>query len=172
MVAPLSASLTAPVIGTASQGADPQEAARIKAEILSTRNELQCATCEGDKATLKEQISTLETRLRQVETTSRVAPVQAAGESADTVRSGEKGGASGVSPAGSGEGPSVVIDPQTAERARQAGRDGDGGVASLLIVASAQEGAGADSAAYGGNARRENPGAGPIAPGSLLDISI
>ncbi|WP_321341881.1 hypothetical protein [Breoghania sp.] len=186
MVAPLSASLTAPLTGTATQGADPQEAARIKAEILSARNELQCATCEGDKATLKDQISTLETRLRQVETTSRAAPAQAASESSDTLRAGEDGGRSGLSAGLVEDRPSVVIDPQTAEKAREAGRDGDGGIASLATAASAQErgdvspasstfdvrqtNAGAFS--YGANGRADLAVTGPVAPGSQLDISV
>lgn len=129
MVAPLSASLFSPTSGTASKGGDPddvarKEQARIKAEILSARSEKQCTTCEGDKKKLDQQIEQLETKLRQVETGSKAEPPRPKTEAADAT-AGDAAAGEGASSRGprntDDEGPAVLIDPATAERARAAG---------------------------------------------------
>lgn len=76
MVAALSASLFSPTSAAGPSGGGREdsgkESARIKAEILSARSEKQCTTCEGDNKKLDEQIKQLETKLRQVQSTTTV----------------------------------------------------------------------------------------------------
>lgn len=85
MVAALSASLFSPTAAAGPSGggsADSgKESARIKAEIRSARSEKQCTTCEGDSKKLDEQIKQLETKLRQVQSATKVEPTKAADQS-------------------------------------------------------------------------------------------
>ncbi len=66
-----------------------KETARIKAEILSARSEKQCTTCEGDAKKLDVQIKQLETKLRQVQSATKVEPQKAADSSNATKAPGE-----------------------------------------------------------------------------------
>ena len=85
MVAALSASLFSPTAAAGPSGGGSEdsgkESARIKAEILSARSEKQCTTCEGDSKKLDEQIKQLETKLRQVQSATKVEPPKAADQS-------------------------------------------------------------------------------------------
>ncbi|WP_107991810.1 hypothetical protein [Breoghania corrubedonensis] len=172
MVAPLSASLTSSVSGSLSKAGDPQEAARkeqarIKAEILSARSEQQCATCEGDKATLDEQIATLETRLRQVLSNARVEPAQAASETDDPASATSEAGRDALSATAAADGPAVLIDLATAERARQGAAADDVAQAEGNVTAVHLARANGPLAAM----LASRPAA-ALAIGSVLDISV
>lgn len=192
MVAPLSASLFSPSTG-ATQGGDDEarkEQARIKQEILSARSEKQCTTCEGDQQKLDDQIEQLETKLRQVQSGTRVEPPSKA-ESA-----GETGLERHARPADAAEDAAVRIDPATAERARAAGRaqpddpaapdgpaaSGETGAAQIVTAAQAVPDAVVAAASANSSVSAASPAPGsagqpyvgrpPPGLGASLDLSI
>ncbi|AXS39916.1 hypothetical protein [Breoghania sp. L-A4] len=145
MVVALSASLFSPSASGKSGGSEEasKEVQQLKAEILSARSEKQCATCEGDKKKLDEQIQQLETKMRQVQSGSKVEPER----DKDRLRSGD---APGAAPAGG---------PGAADGARPPGLETN--------RATALESRGDGS---GVTPQRFQPP--PGQPGHVLDISV
>ena len=60
----------------AQESAGQSDVARIKAEIISLKSELQCTECEDDQEDIRKTIETLETQLRRAQSDETVSKVK------------------------------------------------------------------------------------------------
>lgn len=65
----------------AQESAGQSEVARIKAEIISLKSELQCTECEDDQEDIRKTIETLETQLRRAQSDETASKAKANGAS-------------------------------------------------------------------------------------------